>query len=112
MPARPQIAAPARRAGTSARRRLRGVAPPPPPTARGWGPRSRPPHRAENRNRDRLSGADIDAFDVGPAGVAQADRLGALREAPFLARLDEGKAALPAAQELGGAGGIGQAGRP
>ena len=44
-------------------------------------------------------------------GIAQPDRLGALREAALLARLDEGEAAFAAAQEFGGAGAVGEAGR-
>ncbi len=52
--------------------------------------------------------ADVIALDARPAVVAQADRFGAQRECALRRRVDEGEAAAAAAQEIGGAVGVGE----
>src|SRR5262249_31797362 len=53
---------------------------------------------------DRPAAADIDAVEPLPLGVAQAERLGALRERALLARLNEREPAAAAVEEIGSAG--------
>src|SRR5947207_1782013 len=62
--------------------------------------------RAEDHDRNRTPVGGIDCIEAQLLGIAQPDRLGALREIAFLADLDEGEPAFTAAQEFGGTGGI------
>src|ERR1700732_2376599 len=63
---------------------------------------------SENRDADRPAGADVVAVDARSTGILQADRFGTQRKGALLAALDEGEAAGPAIEEIGGARGIGQ----
>src|SRR5580658_2065083 len=65
---------------------------------------------SEYRDADRPAGADVVAVDARSAGVLQADRFGTQRKGALLAGLDEGEAAGPAVEEIGGAGSVGQTG--
>src|SRR5256884_3947623 len=52
----------------------------------------------------------MDRIEGGAGAVAHAEGFGALGKTPFLARFDEGEAAVPAAQKLSGTRGVGEAG--
>src|SRR5262249_36410965 len=85
---------------------------PPPPAWRLEAPRlpSRYLARAVDRDRDLPAVVDVDALDARARRIAQAERLGALREGALLARLDQGEAtiAAAAAQRFRGTGAVGE----
>src|SRR5580700_5838105 len=70
---------------------------------------SRRPCGSEYRDADRPAGADVVAVNARSTGVLQTDRFGTQRKGALLAALDEGEAAGPAVEEIGGARGISQA---
>src|ERR1700722_2261308 len=83
------------------------------PALPGWNsPRSR--HildRPEDGDVECLAVRDVEGIDARTAVIAQPDRLRAQRESTLLARGDKCKTAAALAQEVGGAGRIGEARR-